>query len=173
MSSKKFLQFQLNNVWLLIVSIVSMIVTMLILSFSKRLSRKVPINYVLLVIFTLSMSYSVSLICGGSDPKLVMMAACMTVAVTLSLTLYAFTCKQDFTYLGASFFIFSTLLFIVSLFLIFTSNPILHIIYSALSVIFYAYYLIFDTQLILADKSRSISYDDYIIASVMLYTDII
>jgi hypothetical protein len=36
-------------------------------------------------------------LCGLSDPKLVLMAAIMTMAATVSLTIYAMTTKTDFT----------------------------------------------------------------------------
>ena len=62
---------------------------------------------------------------------------------------------------------------IIAIALLFTSNPFLHILYAAISVILYAFYLIYDTQLILSDKAKAISYDDYIIGSIMIYTDII
>ena len=41
------------------------------------------------------------------------------------------------------------------------------------SAIFYGYYLIYDTQLIMGGKTHSLSLDDYILGAMMIYLDII
>ena len=48
-----------------------------------------------------------------------------------------------------------------------------HPFVSALLVVFYGLFLIYDTQLIAGGKKYELSLDDYIIGALMLYTDII
>ena len=40
-------------------------------------------------------------------------------------------------------------------------------------IVVFAIYVVYDTQLIASGKSHSISYDDYIIAALLLYVDIL
>lgn len=97
----------------------------------------------------------------------------MTLGVTIALTIYAFTTKQDFTMMGGILFVIGAVFFMFGLFLLFTNIYFLHIIYSALGVILYGVYLIYDTQLILGGKHQELSIDDYIVGALMLYLDII
>ena len=48
-----------------------------------------------------------------------------------------------------------------------------HPFVSAILVVFYGLFLIYDTQLIAGGHKYELSLDDYIIAALMLYTDII
>ena len=72
----------------------------------KNVSRKVPINYIALGLFTTTFSVVISATCStiyerlSNGPELVLCAAFLTLAATLVLTLYAFTCKTDFTMMG-------------------------------------------------------------------------
>lgn len=87
-------QKQQQSQWLLLIlSVVLTLISSLTLLLSRRLARSVPINYILLSIFTVSMSYMVSFTCTLYDPKVVLMAGSLTLAVTLALTIYAFSCK--------------------------------------------------------------------------------
>lgn len=68
---------------------------------------KVPNNYIAMTLFTFCMSVMVSGICGivynalqEDGAYIVLAAALLTMAVTLSLTLYACTTKTDFTMMG-------------------------------------------------------------------------
>jgi FtsH-binding integral membrane protein len=52
-------------------------------------------------------------------------------------------------------------------------NRTLHLIYAYLAVILFSFYLLFDTQLIMGGKRYQIDIDDYIMAAMILYLDII
>ena len=80
-----------------------------------------------------------------SDPKLVLMAAISTLAMTLALTLYAFTTTKDITMYGSTLFILSCALFIFGIFALLTQNKIMSILYNVAAIIFYGYYLVYDT----------------------------
>lgn len=165
--------FQLENIGLFWISFIGSIVSILLIICVRSLSRTVPTNYILLSVFTLCEGYLVSVICGLTSPEIVLMAAVMCLIVVVALTIYAFTTKTDFTLMGSALFIFGAVMFIFAIFLMFTDNPILHIIYSSLGVILFSLYLVYDTQLIVGNHSNKLDIDDYIIGSAMLYTDII
>jgi protein lifeguard len=52
-------------------------------------------------------------------------------------------------------------------------NRTLHLIYAYLAVILFSFYLLYDTQLIMGGKRYTIDIDDYIMAAMILYLDII
>lgn len=145
----------------------------------KSLARTVPTNYILLSIWTLAMSWIVAFIAAFYDPTTVVIAACLTAAVTISLTIYACTTKTDFTYCGGLLFVGSCLMLFMGLFfLIFGISPSnnfhpLNILYCGFGVLLYSIYLIYDTQLVMGKFGLEYSIDDYILAAMMIYIDII
>ncbi len=168
-----YLEFQKENMIIFWICFIASIISSLLIICVRSLSRSVPTNYILLTIFTLCEAYLVSVICGMSSPNIVLMAAIMTFAVVAALTIYAFTTKTDFTLYGSAIFIFGAIMFIFGLFLLFTDNPFLHILYSSLAVILFSFYLVYDTQLIVGKHENKLEVDDYIIGAIMIYTDII
>lgn len=107
--SISYQQFYIQNSWLCIISIILSIVIMYILVYTE-LSRKVPINYVLLGVFTLSESYMASIVGLIHKPQLILLAAILTLMITLGLTYYAFTTKSDVTTSGSIIFILFSLI---------------------------------------------------------------
>ena len=173
MISDSFRKFQLHHTGLLIfILILTLILPCVIICFNETM-RKVPNNYIILFGFTFAESYLVSFICAFSQPQIVFMAAFMTLALVISLTIYAVTTKEDITMQGGLIFIIACAVCMFSIFLFFTSNRFVHIILCVGGIILFGLYLIYDTQLILGTKSHMIETEDYILASFMLYTDII
>lgn len=101
------------------------------------------------------------------------MALFMTIAICLGLILYAMTTESDFTMSGGILFIAGMAMLAIGICISFTHNKTAHVIYSGMSVILLGIYLIYDVQLIAGGKENELSYDDYIMGSLMLYTDII
>lgn len=141
----------------------------------KDIARKVPINYILLFGFTFCESIMISYaIASVPDWKVVMMAALLTIAVTLALTVYACTTETDFTFLGGFLFVVITVLFFFGFFsILFGSNYIVRTIYCCLGVLAYSIYLIIDTQLVMGKFGSMYSVEDYIFAALNIYLDII
>lgn len=81
MYSTTFQQFQYDYYWIMYIMMVLMIVSEVAILCSKA-GRRPPMNYILLLIFTISESYMISFICaavGEQEGKLiVLMAAIMT-----------------------------------------------------------------------------------------------
>ncbi len=142
-SSSEFALFQRKHPELFFISLIVSIISMILLCCFKSISRTVPTNYLVLAVFTFSEAYLVSFVCGTTSPKLVIMAAAMTCAMTSALTLYAFTTKTDFTVMNSILFICSIVMILFGICLFFTKIKILHIIYSSLGILLYSVYLIF------------------------------
>ena len=173
MSSPEFAEFQQTNPALMITAaVLSLVIVLGLLCFTKC-SRKVPLNYIILTMFTLCEAYMVSSICAMSDPKNVIMAAVMTLGVTISLTLYACTTKTDFTYFAGFLFVSVSSLMMSMFFLFFFDYGFLYVGCCGLGVVIYGMYLVYDTQLILGGKHVELGYDDYIIGAILIYLDII
>ena len=136
-------------------------------------SRRVPINYILLLIFTLLEAFIFGQICSGYDSASVITASAITAAVTIALTLYAMFTKTDFTVCGQLFAVLITVSFMLVIMSFFVSyqSP-LHPIISGIFAIIYGLYLIIDTQMVLGKGEYSLSVDDYVVGALIIYMDI-
>lgn len=103
----------------------------------------------------------------------VIIAATMTLAITLAATLYAMFTKTDFTTKWGIILVILCALLFLGIFSIFWYDRFLLILYCTLGVILFGIYLIIDTQLILGGKRLQFSIDDYAAAAMLLYIDII
>ncbi len=173
MSSKSFSTFQLEHSGLFYLSLILSIVLPFVIVCFQETMKRVPHNYIILGVFTLAESYLVSFICGISNPSLVFMAAFMTFAMVIALTVYAMTTQSDITMQGGAIFIASCALLMLTIFGLFTNNKFFHILICSVAICLFGVYIVYDTQLIMGNKANSIDLDDYILGAFMLYTDIV
>ena len=101
------------------------------------------------------------------------MAACMTFIIVVFLTIYAITTKNDITMSGSMIFLLSATFLCLIIFNFFFRFKFLHVIICCLGVFIFGIYIVYDTQLILGNKTEMLQVDDYILGSYLLYTDII
>ena len=146
------------------------IVVCVIFTCYRDTARAFPYNYILLFAYTLCMSFYCFLLCSFFNTADVISAAFLTFGATVGLTIYACRTKTDFTYCGAFLFAF-LLILIFSACLFFWVG--LGIFYLVLGVCLYALYLIYDTQLIMGKFGNKYNIDDYCLAALNLYIDII
>lgn len=174
LSSDGFAIWQNQNMWLMWLCIIITIIIVIAITCFPSNAKTVPLNYILLTTFTLCESYLISKACvDAHNIGTVMMAASMTCAMVLALTVYAWVTDTDFTTSGSILFCCGIALALFSLFALFTSNKIVHTILASLSVLLFSIYLIFDTQLIVGRHENKLDYDDYIIGALMLYLDVV
>ena len=112
------------------------------------------------------------------EPKTVFTAAALTAAMVFGLTIYACVTKEDFTESLCGFFIVAVLLcMIVALIPIYIFvHPLLaHLMWCTVGVFIFSFYIIWDTQVIIGGKHKHAEFDvdDYILAAIILYIDII
>ena len=139
----------------------------------KSVARKTPHNYICLTIFTACQAFVFAHICSYYPSEIVLLAAGMTALLTVALTFYACTTKTDFTVCGGLFFILIVVILLLVIFSFFmTFVQWWHPLVTALLLVFYGLFLIYDTQLIAGGKKHSLSYDDYIVGALILYIDI-
>lgn len=156
----------------------SIITSIMVVCYSS-LAKTVPTNYILLSIFTACEAYVVSMFTTFFDAEDVILAAFLTFALTATLTLYAFTTKKDFTVYGGLLWILGWGLFMITALMAlfgfgtFQSFGAGGLIISVIVICFYGVYLIYDTQLIMGGHRFELSLDDYIVAALVIYIDII
>ena len=124
---------------------ISALVISCALTCCSNLARQVPTNYILLFVFTFLEAYAVGSVCAiYQDGLLVLTAAFMTAGIVIGLTIYAIFTKTDFTVCGGALFVVGAAFIMFSLFS-FMFGPTMRMIYAALGVILFGFYLIFDT----------------------------
>lgn len=155
------------------ISIIVSLVLMYALACYKQVARKVPLNYILLAMFTAAEAYTISCITTVYSPKEVAMAACLTAAMTLGLSVYACWKKsEDMTMLGSLLFTATFVVCAAMILAMMFRSKYLELAICAACVILWGLWIVYDTQLIVANKEGAYSVDDYIIAAMNLYIDI-
>ena len=101
-------------------------------------------------------------------------AASLTAAVVIALTIYALTTKNDFTVCGPVAYILLILVIMGSILSAFF-GPTLKLLWCILGVFVFSFYIVIDTQMIVGNERARYKFeeDSYILASVVLYIDII
>ena len=131
-------------------------------------------NYIILAIFTLTESYFVASITCEYTAKSVFIVLLLTLTSFVTLTIYAIYTKHDMTVFGGVLSCLLVLTIVGSFILIFVKIKILHLIMDIIGVLLFMSYIVYDTQLIVrGDTKYQFSIDDYILASLNLYLDII
>lgn len=158
---------------LLTFSSISFLVLFLILVCFRNLSKSVPYNYIFLLGITLSEALSCSIVSACYSFEIVAISLFLTMISTLTITFYACTTKNDFSYLRIILLIIVSQLFMVGLISVLFRIKIIYMFYTFLSTIMVGIYLVYDTQLIMGKFGYAYSVDDYIFATLEIYIDII
>ena len=134
-----------------------------------------PTNMYLLTAFTVCEAYTVGVICAvyyeRGYGEIVLQALLLTAAVFTSLTSYVFVTKKDFSWMGGALYmglcIMVMWLFINMFFPM--GGGLGHAVFSLIGAGLFSGYILYDTSVIMLHMGP----DDYIMASVNLYLDII
>ncbi|XP_056588822.1 protein lifeguard 2-like [Triplophysa dalaica] len=152
-------------------------VTYLTLSCCRGPRRQFPWNLILLIIFTLSLSYMTGMLSSYYNTKSVIICLGITALVCLIITIFSFQTKFDITSYQGVLLVFCATLCICGLVLAcvlpFGYVPWLQVVYAALGAILFCMFLAFDTQMLMGSKRYTISPEEYIFATLSLYLDIV
>lgn len=135
---------------------------------------KHPANMFLLGGFTMSMSYTVGVVCASyyaaGYGMIVLQALILTASVFISLTTLVFVTKKDFSFMGQGLFAGLILLIVWGFLQSFIDfGPGGRMIFSLIGSLIFVGYILYDTSMIM----HYMGPDDYIMAAVTLYLDII
>ncbi|CAN6439637.1 unnamed protein product [Victoria cruziana] len=157
----------------LMIYIASLVLPFILLIPMYLYRRMHPLNFILLGLFTVSISILVGLTCAFINCRVIFEAASVTAALVVSLTLYTFWAASrghDFQFLGP--FLFCSLVTLICFGIIrifFPLGKIINMTYGILGTIIFSGYIIYDTD----DLIKRYGYDDYIWATVNLYLDMV
>jgi protein lifeguard len=149
--------------------------SMVIMMCNPESVKKVPHNYISLSIFTLFMSYILSISTIRFDTEILLIGLGTTTGITSALTLYASQTRYDFTECGGYLLVALMGIIITSMINIFIVNSVLQSIIAGTGAIIFSGFIVHDTQMIIGGKHRKYSYsiDDYVFAALSIYLDII
>lgn len=156
-----------SNFWLLMVSVIGALGTMLV-TYWKR--KSYPTNLIFLTGFTVMEAYSISVVTSFYDARIVVQALVLTLGLFVALTLFACQTKYDFTdwmpYLfGALWFL--VLFGFVAAF--FPRSSTMELVYGGVGALLFSAYILVDTQLVI----RHYHVEEEIAAAISLYLDIL
>ncbi len=95
------------------------------------------------------------------------------IGVVIACTAYACYTEEDWTTSSLIVIILAAILFLLFIVTLFTDSPFIKNLYCGVGVFLFSIYLIIDTQMIMGGKSLELSVDDYALAAMLLYIDII
>ena len=153
--------------WLSLVMVLPSLIGLLLCN----ISRQVPLNYLMLGIFTLGESLAVASLPAKLDPMSVNLAIALLLMLTVCLFLASMLMKDSSNYAltmcGA--IVAGCVAQLILVPLIFTDNQGGILIVSLLAMRIYGAYVVIDLHLL----ATRISIDDYILGAMMLYIDLL
>jgi len=170
---------------LLVFSTIAMVSMMFVFMCCPDTMRKSPQNYILLSIFTIAESIAVGFFAAHFTKESVLIVLGITCAVVLVLTVFAFQTTYDITsfmpYMVVAsvvFMCFGLVLWISSMFPGAAASPAfkgMRLVYACLGALLVSGFIVMDTQMIVGGKHAKyqFSIDDYCMAAICLYIDII
>lgn len=138
-----------------------------------NLFTSVPMNYIMITLFTLSYSWIIASITCVYNITSVVIALFLTLVSVITLTIYAWKTEKDFSVSGGTLFVCLVLLIFSSIISVFFYIPLLILLIIFISLALASAYLIYDIQLLIGKKRVKYSEDDYILAAIEIYVDII
>ena len=172
MINESIMNYMFQNTNLIFLPLILSIGIMLILVCTQA-SQQVPLNYILLIVFTLLEAFMVSFTTIYFDPISVLACAGMTMIIVFGLSMYACFTKRDMTMMGGFLLSFSLILIFLGIIGIFFRSYFYQMFLDSLGVLLMSLYLIYDTQLVIGQKKNFIEMDLYILGAMMIYLDII
>lgn len=151
-------------------------ITLLVVNCFEDLRRKHPINLIILFVFTIAESLAIAAISIQFETKTVLLAAIITLSVTLALTAFAMQTSYDFTAkLGILIVVLIVAIFVMTIGIFFpkTFEPFA-LIMTGFMAILMGIFIVVDTQMIVGGThSIQRSPEEYVSATISLYLDII
>lgn len=145
-SSPEARRFLSRNQWLSWVFFGLAIGLMLVMACVPGITRKHPINLVLLFAFTAAMSGVVAIASCAYGSNAAGIAFLVTAAAVVGLTLFAMQTKYDITHWGSILFVLLIVLIVLSIVGIFLRSAIYVLVISGVAALLFSVYIVFDVQ---------------------------
>ncbi|XP_053204602.1 protein lifeguard 1-like [Panonychus citri] len=166
-------QFTIENPWTIWISLIVSIISLISLT-CCNIYRSYPGNLICLILFTLSQSLTIGFYTSFSSGEVVLMAIVITTIVVVALILFASQTRIDFTPANGVLYCATLCLILFGLACIIFPSKIILLIYASLGALLFSIWLVVDIQMLLGRNSiYRFSPEDYILASIIIYQDII
>lgn len=150
-------------------------VSLILLAFllcGRKIAKKVPLNYILFFLWTLLESYLLATLASCYDYEVVISGIGVAIGLSLGVTVYAMLIKNNYMFCpGLSAGLGGVVIFFVIFGCAF--GKWVYTAYCGCGVFVLSLYIIYDTILILGEFHIRYSIDDYIIAAISMYVDIV
>jgi len=153
--------------WLSLVMVLPSLIGLLFCN----ISRKVPLNYLMLGIFTLGEALAVASLTAQLDPLSVNLAITLFLMLTLCLFLSSMVMKDSSKYAltMCTAILVGCVIQLILFPMMFAGNRGAILIVSLIGTLIYGVYVVIDLHLL----ATRISIDDYILGAMMLYVDLL
>jgi len=169
-----------QHLWLLYASSVLSLVLVCAMTCFRNVTRSFPANYILLLCFTACEGVLIGFVSATYTATSVVACLGITVLIFGVLTAYAWKTKTDFTGFGPYLYgvLISLILFSICMgilrFAFGVNLTYVEMAYDIGCILLFVIYIIFDTQLIIGGEHKhQFTIDDYVLAAMSLYLDII
>lgn len=164
--------FIILNSYLFFVFAGIFIITLIILTCFRQTALGCPANYIVLIIFTISESFFLLLMCNGFTRSVILTLMGMLCMLSFGITIFSLFNKISFNYCGVYWFSF---LFIAVYYVVcgfgFNDWKITSICLGC--VVLFALYFVFDSVYIINNLRMFYSPDDFIYVAASLYLDLL
>lgn len=163
--------------WIIGAAVISL-VALLILSCIESARRSFPINFLLLTIITIGYGLMAAVLSSQYETTSVLCAFGATAFATIVILLLAKFSPVDMTTCGCGLCILAIIHLVTSILLIAILVPMgygntVHLAIAGMGAFLVSLYMLYDLQLIMGGRSNELSPEEYVLAAVMLYIDII
>lgn len=171
-SSPKVSGFLLDNSWVHSAGVALLVTSLLMICCADL--KSFPINYVVLVSFTIGESIVLGRQLMWIDPELLLLAMGLTVGMCAGLTLFALQTRWDITGWGWYMYAAMWQLMLFGLFAVIFRSQVMYVVYASLGVLLFSFYLVYDVQMLLGGRrNAALDVDDYVFGAIMIYLDVI
>lgn len=171
--SNEYVAYMQREPWVVVVASILVIALLYTLGCWKKAARTVPWNYMLLILFAIAQSVLVSYAAANVDTTSFIIAVGLTVATVVTITAVACIIKRDLSFLWPLCAVFSVIVIICVLVGVFVHSKWVVLLVAGISCLLFSLYLLLQTQMVLAKNGRGYAIDDYIVATMHLYIDIV
>ena len=137
-----------------------------------NLLRKSPIKYIIYILFTFGISWSIGISVIYVKSNILFAAILITTGTTTTLTLYSLI-KSDFTGYTEYYIVSFVAIILTGTINIFLQNSILQLLITSFGCLLFSFMIIYDIQMIVAQKhiKYKFSVHDSVLAAISLYID--
>lgn len=168
-----FTDFILNHLYLVLVAFFMEITFFISLICCRPFWKKVPHNYIILFLFTFSTSYILCFMCVIVSKMAVLIASISTACLVIGISIFSVCTERDLTAKIALIIYLPIAGLLIVVFASAFPVYITQLFVSLFIVMIFGIYLVYDIQKLKGKFEDAYSIDDYIIAALEIYVDVV